>query len=181
MYPSPQILLDVSKEVERIEAEEAAARAAEEAEALAMAEAEAAGEEYVPAAAAPVTAAAPAYTPAPKAAVGEEARVIDAISRSPLMLTLPSGAKGLSQLVVLDDAMIVASCVLLMRVEGMFDAKEMIREDCSVSDPVIQRGSEGMVGLVMREAVEVGVGLAGLRLTRLTGWWLRMLAWYSEP
>ena len=125
----------MSKEVERIEAEEAAARAAEEAEALAMAEAEAAGEEYVPAAAAPVTAAAPAYTPAPKAAVGEEARVIDAISRSPLMLTLPAGTDGLSQVAALDDAMIVASCVLLMRVEGYMDAKSKQQQDVTVSSP----------------------------------------------
>ena len=120
--------MDVSKEVARIEAEEAAARAAELAaaeEAEAAAAAEAAGEVYVPAAAA-------AYVPAP---VGEEARVIDAISRSPLMLTLPAGTDGLSQVAALDDAMIVASCVLLMRVEGYMDAKSKQQQDVTVSSP----------------------------------------------
>jgi hypothetical protein len=60
--------------------------------------------------------------------------VIDAIKRSPLMLELAPGARGLKAVSSLDDALIVASCVLLMRVEGLFDAKELVRSDASVSE-----------------------------------------------
>ncbi|KIZ06116.1 hypothetical protein MNEG_1836 [Monoraphidium neglectum] len=134
------ILLDVAKEVERIEAEEAAARAAELAEEEARLAAEAAGEEYVPgsATASYSAPAATAYEPAYAAAaavasaVGETARVLDALRRSPLSLDLPANARGLSTLSSLSDELIIASTVLLMRVEGMFDAKEMIREDASI-------------------------------------------------
>jgi hypothetical protein len=134
----------VSKEVERIEAEEAAIRAAELAEEEARLAAEAAGEEYVPgsAAAAPAYAApayaapsysAPSYSaPAPKAATGAEARVLAAIKSSPLMLELGPGAPGVAALAKLDDAMINAACVLLMRVEGFGDAKALIQQDASV-------------------------------------------------
>jgi hypothetical protein len=217
-FVPPQILLDVAKEVERIEAEEAAARAAELAEEEARLAAEAAGEEYVPgsATASYSAPAATAYEPAYAAAaavasaVGETARVLDALRRSPLSLDLPANARGLSTLSSLvsshcqgsfagacgaarflgpngtlpapslhpsrrcsapvktplvpfppqldaplpprpaltnspaahasfsslfpqSDELIIASTVLLMRVEGMFDAKEMIREDASVS------------------------------------------------
>jgi hypothetical protein len=111
--PTPQILLDVAKEVARIEAEEAAERAAELAVAEA-AEAEAAAEAAAPApwssysaparaapahTPAPAKAAAPARAPAPAPAVratGEVARVLEALKRSPLMLELPANAARLS-------------------------------------------------------------------------------------
>jgi glucose-6-phosphate isomerase len=73
---SPQILIDVSKEVARIEAEEAAARAAEEAAAAALAEAEAAGEAV--------------------SSDEDVAHVVDAIKRSPLMMDVPSTTAGLA-------------------------------------------------------------------------------------
>jgi hypothetical protein len=69
-------------------------------------------------------------------AAGPEARVIEAIKSSPLMLELPAGAAGLSAVAALDDATINASCVLLMRVEGLFEAKQMVRED-----PTVRRGA----------------------------------------
>ncbi|KAI8476494.1 MAG: GlcNAc-domain-containing protein [Monoraphidium minutum] len=118
------ILLDVSKEVTRIEAEEAAQRAAE----LAAAEAEAEAESGS------ASGSAPAFAPAARSApaVGEAARVIEAIKSSPLMLELPANHPGLKEVAALDDAMIVAACVLLTRVEGMFDAKEMLRQDVSI-------------------------------------------------
>ncbi|KAI8469399.1 MAG: hypothetical protein J3K34DRAFT_423898 [Monoraphidium minutum] len=162
---SPQILVDVSKEVARIEAEEAAQRAAEEAAALAAEEAEAAAEAGDYAAPAADWYSEPAAYAAPAAkASGETARVLDALQRSPLMLDLPASSPGLAEIAALDDAMIVASCVLLMRVEGMFDAKEMIKKDASIlvdvskevarieAEEAAQRAAEEAAALAEAEA-----------------------------
>jgi hypothetical protein len=141
------VLVPAAKTAQANWAREEAERQAELAEAEARAAAEAAGEEYIPGtAAAAYSAPEPAYSapsysapsyaaPAPRAApaaVGPAARVLAAIKDSPLMLELPANARGLDAVAKLDDPMINAACVLLMRVEGMFDAKEILRNDVSV-------------------------------------------------
>jgi hypothetical protein len=171
--------------VARIDAEEAAERAAELAAAEA-AEAEAAAEAAAPAPwssySAPAKAPVPVRAPAPAPAVratGEVARVLEVLKRSPLMLELPANTRGLEavtrlvssavtralmwilqpgcmelyalhdvelqamtaviadkrgtarSLMQADDA-IIGATVVLLRAEGLFDAKELLRADASV-------------------------------------------------